>query len=245
LNKITEDTFRLYAKLKIHQRAVRLARHRVIQWLEKVKNPYVAFSTGKDSLCVLHLVREQASAVPAVYFDAGAAFPESLELLAATGNVIMFPTLEPILDTLRRFDFSCGDELENETLRVCTPIQELLSEYDFDGVAYGLRAEENHGRAMHAKYRGPIFQYKRDGLWGCQPICDWTYEDVWAFIVSNELPYCKVYDKLWELPREDQRLSYWAGETKRRWGRWAILKKHWPELFNRFAAEFPEARCYV
>jgi 3'-phosphoadenosine 5'-phosphosulfate sulfotransferase (PAPS reductase)/FAD synthetase len=119
--------------------------------------------------------------------------------------------------------------------------------YAFDGVAYGLRAEENRGRAMHAKSRGAVFQYQRDHLWGCQPIHDWTYNDVWAYIISHHVDYCAVYDRLMEMgiTPEDCRLSYWAGETKRRWGRWAILKRGWPELFNRFAAEFPEVRCYV
>lgn len=247
MNENARFIFRLVAKLKTHKAAVEHARLRVARWLKEVKNPYVAFSTGKDSTCVLHLVREQNPEIPAVYFDAGAAFPESLEMLESTPNVIKFLTLEPILETLRRFDFTAGDELENETLRQCTPIKELLEEYHFDGVAYGLRAEENHGRAMHARIRGAVFRYKRDGLWGCQPIHDWTFNNVWAYIVAHDIDYCAVYDRLMEmgLPPEDCRLSYWAGETKRRWGRWTILKRGWPELFNRFAAEFPEARCYV
>jgi 3'-phosphoadenosine 5'-phosphosulfate sulfotransferase (PAPS reductase)/FAD synthetase len=227
--------------------AVEKAKHRVKSWLEKVQNPYVAFSTGKDSTCVLHLVREQAPWIPAVYFDADAAFPESLDLLATIDNVIIFPTLEPILNIFRRHSFSDGNELENETLRMCTPVKELIARYHFDGIAYGLRAEENRGRAMHAQTRGAVFQYRRDGLWGCQPIYDWTFNDVWAYILSQGINYCAVYDKLMKLgvPPEDCRLSYWAGETKRRWGRWAILKRGWPELFNRFAAEFPEIRSYI
>jgi len=143
--------------------------------------------------------------------------------------------------------FDAGPELERETMRttVWEPISRLIAEYHFDGIAYGLRAEESRGREMHAQTRGAIFRYKRDGLWGCQPIHDWIYNDVWAFIISNDLPYCGVYDKMWDMPEEDQRLSYWAGETKRRWGRWAFLKRNYPDLFNRFAAEFPEVRCYV
>jgi len=129
---------------------------------------------------------------------------------------------------------------------VWNPIKRLVAEYGFDGVCYGLRAEENPAtRGQLARYRGAVFQYKRDGLWACQPIHDWTYNDVWAYIVTEKLPYCGVYDRMWDMPEEDQRLSYWAGETKRRWGRWAWLKRNYPDLFNRFAAEFPEARNYV
>lgn len=242
------EKFRLHAQLHQHQWRVEQARRRVVNWLSKVNNPYIAFSTGKDSTCVLHLVREQSPNVPAVYFDADCAFPESRQMLQETDNLIKFPATEPLLATFKRFGgFDAGPELERETMRttVWEPIQRLITEYHFDGVAYGLRAEESHGREMHAQVRGAIFQYKRDELWGCQPIHDWTYNDVWAFIVSNDLPYCGVYNKMWDMPEEDQRLSYWAGETKRRWGRWAFLKRNYPDLFNRFAAEFPEVRCYV
>jgi len=243
-----KERFLLYAQLKQHQYAVERARDRVAEWLKLVGNPYVAFSTGKDSTCVLSLVKEQAKSIPAVYFDADCSFPESRGMLAEMENIIIFPTIEPLLETFKRFGgFDAGPELERETMRttVWEPVKRLIAQYNFDGVAYGLRAEENHGREMHAKYRGSIFQYRRDGLWGCQPIHDWAYCDVWAYIFSNNVPYCGVYDKMWDMPEEDQRLSYWAGETKRRWGRWAWLKRNYPDLFNHFAAEFPEVRAYV
>jgi 3'-phosphoadenosine 5'-phosphosulfate sulfotransferase (PAPS reductase)/FAD synthetase len=161
--------------------------------------------------------------------------------------VIVYPT-EPLLETFQRFGgFEGGKALERETMRttVYEPIRKLIQEYGFDGCCYGLRAAESHGRAMNAKTRGAVFQYKRDGLWACQPIHDWQYNDVWAYIVANDVPYCGVYDRMWDMPEEDQRLSYWAGETKRRWGRWAWLKRNYPDLFNRLARTFPEVRGYV
>lgn len=241
--------FELWSNLRLHRQRVEVARKRVALWLKKVERPYVAFSTGKDSLCTLHLVRNQSLDIPAIYFDADCAYPESKEMLERTPNVIVWPADEPLLETFRRFGgFEAGAKLERATMQttVWGPIKRLLQHYDFDGVAYGLRSEENTAtRGKLARYRGSVFQRKRDGLWACQPIHDWEYDDVWAYIVSNGLEYCGVYDTLWDAPPEDQRLSYWAGETKRRWGRWAWLKRNYPELFNRFAAEFPEVRAYV
>lgn len=239
--------FLLYARLPVFKRRVQRARERVAQWLDLVKNPYIAFSTGKDSTCILHLVREQRPDIPAVYFDADCSYPESRQTLESTPNTIAFPTEEPLLETFRRFgNFESGPKDEAMRTTVWEPIKRLLKKYNFDGVCYGLRSEENpKTRGAHARYHGAVFQYKRDGLWGCQPIHDWEYNDVWAYIVVNNLPYCGVYDKLWDSPEEDQRLSYWAGVTKRRYGRLAWLKRCYPELFNRLAAEFPEARGYV
>lgn len=240
--------FQLWAQTRQHQYRVRKAQERIEQWLDRIKNPYIAFSTGKDSTCILNLVREQRPITPAVYFDADCAYPESKETLAQTENTIIFPTQESLLDTFRRFGgFEGGKALERETMRttVYEPIKRLIEVYAFDGVCYGLRAQESHGRKMNAQIRGAIFQYKRDRLWGCQPIHDWLYDDVWAYIVSQKISYCTVYDKMWDMPEADQRLSYWAGETKRRWGRWAWLKRNYLELFNRFAAQFPEVRNFV
>jgi len=239
--------FELWSRTREHQYRVWQAQQRVAEWLSLVENPYIAFSTGKDSTCALALVREQRPETPAVYFDADCAFPETTAMLDTTPNIVRFPTLEPLLETFRRYGGFESAGLERETMRttVYGPIRRLIAEYRFDGVCYGLRAQESRGRRMNAKIRGAVFQYKRDGLWACQPIHDWLYEDVWAYIVSNGLAYCGTYDRMWDMPQENQRLSYWAGESERQRGRWAWLKRNYPGLFNRLAAEFPEVRAYV
>lgn len=242
-----DKRFELWARLRLHKRRVEWARQRVERWLERVERPYVSFSTGKDSTCVLHLVRQQAPDVPAVYWDAGCAFPESRDLLNSTDNVIKYPTDEPLLVTLARFGFSATAELDRATMQstVWGPIERLMRQYAFDGMAYGLRMEESRGRRMLGRYQGPLFHHQRDGVWACQPIFDWVYDDVWAYIVTNDVPYCGTYDRMWDMPEAEQRISYWAGETNRGSGRWAWLKRNYPELFDRFADEFPEVRCYV
>jgi len=242
--------FALYAASKGFQGRVGRSYRLVTQALERMQNPYIAFSTGKDSLCVAHLVWEQRDSVPAVYFDADCAFAESYELLdrmEVIGRPIIHWKSESLMETFRRAGGPDARNIEAETMRstVYRPIRGLLREYNFDGVFLGLRAEESPGRAKLGRYRGQLFWQTRDRLWECLPILDWSYLDVWAFIVSQNLDYCHVYDRMWDMPEQDQRLSYWAGETKRAWGRWAWLKRNYLELFNRFAAEFPEVRRYV
>lgn len=242
----------LHARLPGFERRVEKARILVSEALSKMENPYIAFSTGKDSVAMAHLVWQQNPDVLAVYFDADCAFPESKELLGryeAAGRPIISWPCEPFLETLKRVGGPASDKCEAETMRstVYRPIKSLLAEYHFDGVFLGLRSEESYGRRKLAEIRGQLFWQKRDALWECLPIARWSFLDVWAYIISQGIDCCAVYDRLMELgvPPEDCRLSYWAGETKRRWGRWAILKQGWPELFNRFAAEFPEVRGYV
>jgi phosphoadenosine phosphosulfate reductase len=241
------ETFRLYARLREHKQAVTRARRHVARWLDQCKKPYVAFSGGKDSTCTLALVRELSPGTTAVYFDADCAFPEVAAILETTPNTIRYPADEPLLTTLRRHGLNAGGELERATMQstVYGPVRRLVAEYGFDAMAYGLRAEESKSRQMHLVKRGHIFTYVRDGILACQPIAGWTYMDVWAFIVSNNLDYCGVYDKMWRMPQREQRVSYWAGETNRNNGRYVWLKQNYPEIWNRFAAEFAEARAYA
>lgn len=239
--------FLAHARSKLHARRVKAATERVSDWLSRVQNPYIAFSTGKDSTCVRHLVHAQAPDTPSVYFDADCAFPESKAMLEGAPNLIVYQTEEPLLVTLRKHGIDGWDSLDRATMQstVWKPIERLIAEYGFDGVALGLRADESRHRRVHAFTRGAVYQYKRDGLWGCQPIFDWSYDDVWAYIVTNKIPYCGVYDKQWEMPEADQRISYWAGETNRQLGRYAWLRRNYPELYARLVEILPEAGRYT
>lgn len=235
--------FQLWSKLKLHKRRVNQAEDLISDWLKKVDNPYIAFSGGKDSTCILDLVRKQRPDTLAVYLDPDCHFPEQMHFMESFPFMIRYPADEPFLVTLDRNPTILGNEVLQKT--TWGPIKRLLAEYNFDGVCYGLRKEEDHGRKMHALTRGAVFWLKRDGIWGCQPLTDWGRNDVWGYIVSNNLSYCPVYDKMWDMPDVDQRISFWAGRTKRTYGRWAWLKRNYPELFNKLAVRFPEARSYV
>ena len=246
------DTYRkrflLHARTPGYRRRLALATARVKHMLASVDSPYIAFSGGKDSHCVLALVREQTSEVPAVYFDADCAYPAVLALLEKTERVIKHPASEPFLRTLTRLGLS-HPQLEAETMRttVYEPIKTLIARYRFDGVFYGLRAEESAGRRRHALVKGSQFTYKNSerGREACQPIWDWTYLDVWAFITAKMLPYCDTYNLMWHLPEREQRISYFAGESNRQFGRYARLKAYHPELYNRIVSVLPEVREFV
>jgi len=239
--------FLSHALLPVFSRRVRRAEERVAEWLAQVARPYVAVSSGKDSTVILDLVRRQRPETVAVYIDADCSFPETMRWLETTPNLIRFPADEPLLDTLARYGLDGGAELERATMQstVWGPIKRLLAEHHFDGMCYGLRAEESHGRRMHAAARGAIFTYKRAGVTACQPIFDWKYDDVWAYIASRSLPYCGVYDRMWDMPMEDQRLSYWAGETKRRHGRYAWLRRNYPDLYRQMVVRVPSVTRFV
>jgi len=67
---------------------VRLAEVRIREWYEHHRGMvYVAFSGGKDSTVLLHIVRSMYPEVPAVFCDTGLEFPEVREFVTTIDNV--------------------------------------------------------------------------------------------------------------------------------------------------------------
>ena len=252
MDEFTRTGFVAHVMLPVYRRRVAQAQKWVREALELCENPYIAFSTGKDSTVMADMVWREQPEVPAVYFDADACFPESIELLERYEqrgrNIVVWKT-EPILDTMERVGGPTSPRSDAATMRstVYEPIEALLAAHEYDCSFVGLRADENKDRKRAMQIRGPRFYSKRDGILVCWPIGWLTFEDVWAYILSEDVDYCAVYDRQFEmgLPWEDCRLSYCYGETKHTHGRWAILARGWPEIFNQFARRFPEIRRFI
>jgi phosphoadenosine phosphosulfate reductase len=99
--------------------------------------------------------------------------------------------------------------------------------------------------------RGPLYFAETRGLWACYPLAWWSARDVWAYLVQHDLPYNELYD-IDPRGREVARNGAMFGGTQQTYagqpaymGRLAYIKRIYPDWFNRFAAEFPEVRCYV
>jgi 3'-phosphoadenosine 5'-phosphosulfate sulfotransferase (PAPS reductase)/FAD synthetase len=212
----------------------------------------VAFSGGKDSTVLLDMVLAQAD-LPILWWDDGWDYPETLDFLASTerdrglkivrirnrGNIASFAVWAGHLDWQGHnpgpWDYECKSFDDHSR---------LIYELGFNGVFLGLRTEESTRRLFSLRYTGPLYWVKREQLWHCCPLYNWTTMDVWAYILSRGMAYNSVYDKLSELKIAPQfqrvgPLIAWGEDC------YATLKRGWPELFNHFAAEFPEARCFV
>lgn len=250
-----ETSDRLHARLPAFARRVDRAKEIVREALAATRNPYVAFSGGKDSTAALHLVAEQRPGVTAAFLDSGAELPDTLAFVERIGREwpVRLEIVRPpagLLDLLEEYgayglpakaEYRKGDITRR---LVHEPMLEFARSRGHDAVFMGLRREENRRRLYMLSRQGVIHRAQYDGLWHVNPLADWKGEDVWAYIASRGLPYNPVYDKTAFQPREWIRVAPWAGGTGRERGRFQWLKFYYPQVFNEFARRFPNVRAW-
>lgn len=67
----------------------------------------------------------------------------------------------------------------------------------------------------------------------CNPIIDWSEDDVWNFIRSENLPYCKLYDEGWERVGCIGCPLTWDKYRKRQFERWPGYKAQYIRTFDK------------
>jgi phosphoadenosine phosphosulfate reductase len=249
----------LYARTPLFRRRLERAEAVVREACQRFERLAVSFSGGKDSLCVLDLVRRVVRP-HVVFFAWGAEDPETVELVERTCrdwglDLLVIEPARTILDIYRSagalgYDGPADEGLyysKGDMVRILiqdcahTAIDELGLECNF----LGLRKEEALGRKKLLCARGPLYYHKRDRCWHCNPIADWRAADVYAYIAREGLPLHPAYSKQRFCSRDDIRVASYACMTAASRGSLTWLKYYYPSLFNRFAAEFPEVRAYV
>lgn len=236
------DEFLLYAKLKTFKHKVDKAHHWISEALKIDTRWSVSFSGGKDSTVLKHLVQRHAPDIDVVWFDDGWDYPETLEFINQTPIIkVSLPVSAGFWKNEIAYR---GDD--PAYLHDCDMTQkEWVKQYG--GSFIGLRSEESKWRYFTFRYKGFLYLHKQLNHYHCCPLFNWSYRDIWAYILGNGIAYNPVYDKLAGLgvPIEQRRVGPLTAFMVYQYGALAIVKQGWPELFNRFASLHPEARSYV
>lgn len=196
-------------------------------------NIQLAFSGGKDSTVLFHLINDEAKKRDRkfiLYFqDQEAEYQGTVDFVEwamSQPNVIPQWYQVPIFMTnaashQQLFLWAWGDGEEWVREKNPLAIHSLDKKYprrfykfnlwvaqqnrkNFEGSfvsIIGLRAEESPDR------RFVMFGEDSDLFWlrrktephKAYPIIDWSYTDVWKYLIENNLPYNKVYDKMYML----------------------------------------------
>ncbi|KAL9239334.1 hypothetical protein vseg_013669 [Gypsophila vaccaria] len=161
--------------------------------LYKIEEVAFSFNGGKDSTVLLHLLRagyylhmkEQINCdedpaysqykfpIRTIYFDSPSAFPEINSFTYETASKYNLQ-----MDIIRQ-DFKSG----LEALLKTSPIRAI-----FLGVRIGDPTAVGQELFSPSSPGWPPFMR-------VNPILDWSYRDVWAFLLKSKVPYCGLYDQ--------------------------------------------------
>ena len=181
---------RKWAETDEHKRKIEESKKIIGDALAKAKKPYVAFSGGKDSTCVLHLVLLQKPDILVLHWDFGPYYiprwleKEFLKNARKLGARHLRIETSPEYERLGR---EAINVLGREYIGKLLP---KMKDEGYDLAFVGLRKEEAVRRRLRIEnqsYIGPIPE--------CWPIGNWSWKDVWAYIFSHDLPYASIYDR--------------------------------------------------
>jgi len=249
------EQYLLNSRLSSFQKKIQNAISVIEAALAKLGLWAISCSYGKDSLVLLDLVFSVRPCT-VMFKDSGYCLSETYETMNECEKRYGYKTQvkrqdlswEELLDA---YGLPGINRTESQQKRVVQLIKkDVLSDFakelGIQGVFWGLRSQEARGREMLLKSKGHTFLNETSGLWYCAPLYNWTADDVWAYIISRELPYPKFYD----YPQGDKdrnwiRNTGWASTDGAAEGRIIWLKKHYPELYKRLAERYPEIRSYT
>ena len=210
-----------------------------------VDRPYVAFSGGKDSLVVAHLVSQIDDSIPLVYCDDELLYPEHVaymvdmkllhgdRLRVVEGGSVHAGWFTPWMhlprwrqpDPVMNMEYLDWMRRERNAGRHKLGAGQLAARLGYDGVFLGLRRTESRRRADILA--GALGIDKLNGIAYINPILDWTAREVWQYIGRHGLDYCPVYDVMDSIGVGRQRAR--IGPLPLSEGR--HLWKGWPRLY--------------
>jgi 3'-phosphoadenosine 5'-phosphosulfate sulfotransferase (PAPS reductase)/FAD synthetase len=179
-----EKTAPLYAQTNAYKWRVEKTKRFIAESLAKVNSPYVACSFGKDSSVMLHLVLEQKPDVQVKCLG-----KKETHLIDDYAGIFQW------------WESNFGIQVEFieytgwlEDSKAKTGISENVTDSENDSFFVGLRMEESFARRVSLKKYG-MFHVLKNGKTRIAPLCAWKTNDIAAYMLTNNLPILKAYQR--------------------------------------------------
>lgn len=195
--------------------------HEIIQKAINMGKRYaVACSFGKDSIVVLHLVRQYNPRVLVVFSNTGVEMRETLKYKEKIVKEwdLNYYEVKPetnFWEIVRKYGYPATRFRTKEKMRMvksglarddsipkcCVLLKERPAMKAFRKKAiklvfFGITWDESYNRKWTIIRRGTLFYHKTHKIWKCYPIGYWDTGDVWRYIEENDIPINPAYEKV-------------------------------------------------
>ncbi len=188
MDERTHKTFLLWAKTEQYQIRVNESLEVIKQCITKGKC-MVAFSGGKDSTAMLHLALQLDPEIDVFNWDQGSQLmPRDIQT-EINANAKLIGAKNYIVETWKGSEAkdmrTNPEKWRSAHLFHYLILNKVRRERGWNYQFIGLRKDESCKRSItvNKPRAGEVY-----------PISEWSYLDVWGYIISHNLPYPKAYD---------------------------------------------------
>ena len=249
-----ERKYKLNAKLSSFKNKVEKSKKIIEEMMTKCKKPYIAWSGGKDSTALVYLITQEVGYNDILIFceKDDCDFPDEKGYVQ---NLIQkyklnCDIIEPeismwnyIIQHKTDLDDDIHAKSNNITKKFFLEcIKRFTDKHNPDGVFMGLRNQESKARFFNFIKKGAFYMTDYDNLYHCNPLSKWTVNDVFSYMIINDIPILPVYKKVSSIRQaEEIRKSWWipSGLQIQR-GYVLFLRKEYPELYQKLKRHFPK-----
>ena len=212
----------------VNQELANASPQEILRWAVETYHPRLTMATafGPEGCVILHMLAEIEPSVRVFNLDTGYQFAETLELRDRIADrygieVELVRARESVAEFEARNN---GPVYSVDSNRCCherkiVPLRSALIGYD--AWISAIRADQSSDRSK-AQVVGWDAKFQ---LAKVNPLLHWTKRDVWAFIVTHNVPYNPLHDQgypsigCWPCTKavhqgDDERAGRWAGQAK-------------------------------
>jgi len=243
------ETYRLYSKLPVYRRRLVAAQDFIRTCLTEEPASYVSWSGGKDSTVLLDLVLRIRPDIPIVHVRTDIEYPDCAAFVDKYINerglnvtILRPPSAWQILIDAG----GPSGQVNVATSRIdkeCffAPIEKEVKEKGYRQVFLGMRGEESYARTLNIKVRGKRYYHKSRDLWTCLPLASWTAKDIFAYHITEGIPWSPIYERAYLHPEPERiREGWWTpGDMAASHGALGWLRYHYPDLYRRAKETWP------
>jgi phosphoadenosine phosphosulfate reductase len=209
------------------RRVEALPAEEVLRWAYEEWGDRLCLSCSwqKQSSVLVHMASELGLDVDVIELDTHLFFKETYETRDRLVERYKLKLIVPEIPTVAAQHRHEGPNLwERDPDRCChirkvEPLIRALEPYD--AWVSGIRRDQSPSRAGTQK----VARSARYDVWKIQPLADWSEQDVWRYIVANDIPYNPLHDAGYRSigcipctrpirPDEEERAGRWAGSDK-------------------------------